>query len=371
MPRHSWLGSAGGGGVWSRATPGCGPWLPLPATPGWGLLVAVGVPRVVRVSGVSGCAWWFCCCAFCVFVVSALLVVWCGGVVWVCLPLALVCVVACAWCVGGLWLLVPTSLGWGLRLVFIWVWLVCVVGPPPLLAEGSGCSAPLLLAGVCRFVVVVDHSPLVAEGFGCGAQPLLAGVRRRVSGPLPLLAKGGGGGSPPLLAGVRWWWWCGLARHSCFGPRGALLLVPGVCVCAVWRPVLVWVVCGDRVRCDCFVCVCVRAVCGLWGLSYLVRFASSVDMVKARNQKKRSCRRVAETCVVHAYLLHTSLISHRAFFPCRERACAGCWGVGWVWRVGSAVLPLPLRFFPFFPCFLVVLYLSSFVACYVLFLFFS
>ena len=33
---HSWLGSAGGGGVLSLATPGCRSWLRFPATPGWG-----------------------------------------------------------------------------------------------------------------------------------------------------------------------------------------------------------------------------------------------------------------------------------------------------------------------------------------------
>ena len=69
--RHSWLGSAGGGGV------------RLPATLGWGLLVVVvcfaggGAPCCV-------CLWcvWLCavaCVVRCVFVVSALLVVWCGG----------------------------------------------------------------------------------------------------------------------------------------------------------------------------------------------------------------------------------------------------------------------------------------------------
>ena len=36
IPRQSWLGSAGCGGVWSLATPGCGSWLRFPATPGWG-----------------------------------------------------------------------------------------------------------------------------------------------------------------------------------------------------------------------------------------------------------------------------------------------------------------------------------------------
>ena len=37
VPRQSWLGSAGGGGVWSLATSGCGSGLRFPATPGWGV----------------------------------------------------------------------------------------------------------------------------------------------------------------------------------------------------------------------------------------------------------------------------------------------------------------------------------------------
>ena len=53
-----------------------------------------------------------------------------------------------------------------------------------------------------------------------------------------------------------------------------------------------------------------------------------------------------------------------------ERACAGCSGVGLVWRSGAAVLPPLLCFLFFFLllCFLVVLYLFSLVACYALLL---
>ena len=156
-PRHSWFGSAVCGGVFR----------------GWGIPCFVCLWSVLlRV--------WPCSGVFCVFVVSLLLVVWCGGVALVCLPRALVCVVACAWCAGGLWLVVPASLGWGSRLVFVWVWLACAVGPLPLLTEGPGCSAPPLLAGVCRCAVLVGPLPPLAEGFGCGARPLLTGVRRRV-----------------------------------------------------------------------------------------------------------------------------------------------------------------------------------------------
>ena len=126
----------------------------------------VGLSLVVCVCGVCGCARWLCCVVRCVFVVSALLVVWCGGVGWVCLPRALVCVVVCVSCGGGPWFAVPASFRWGLRLVFVWVWLVCGACPPQLLAEGPGRCAPPFLAGVRRCLVVVCPLPLLAEGFG-------------------------------------------------------------------------------------------------------------------------------------------------------------------------------------------------------------
>ena len=43
VPRHSWLGSAAGGGEWSPANPDCGPWVQIPVIPGWGLLFVVGL----------------------------------------------------------------------------------------------------------------------------------------------------------------------------------------------------------------------------------------------------------------------------------------------------------------------------------------
>ena len=73
-----------------------------PATPGWGPPAVVvcgsspllagacrlwwcvsrlGVPLVVCVCGVCGCAPWPCYVVCCVFVLYALLVVWCGGAV--------------------------------------------------------------------------------------------------------------------------------------------------------------------------------------------------------------------------------------------------------------------------------------------------
>ena len=45
--------------------------------------------------------------------------------------------------------------------------------------------------------------------------------------------------------------------------------------------------CVGGVRgCGCRPCVCVRAVCGLWGVSYVGWFSSSVGMVVAKKQKK-------------------------------------------------------------------------------------
>ena len=135
VPRHSWLGSAGGGGVWSLATPGCRSWLQLPAIPGWSLPVAVGC--FVRVGGIPCCVCLWCewlrvvVVLLCVLCVCGVRVV--GAVVWWCgvgvSSAWLVCVVACVCCAGRLWFLVPASLAWGLWLVSVWLWFVCVVIP--------------------------------------------------------------------------------------------------------------------------------------------------------------------------------------------------------------------------------------------------
>ena len=125
-PRHSWLGSAGGGGVWrwcvggvvagvwcgwSLATPGGGSCVLLPATPGWvSLPLVVGGPRHSWLGSA------------------------CGGGVW------------CVVCGGG---------------VLVGLWLVCgVVGPSPLLAEVPVCYSPPLLAGFrCRWWWAVPATP--------------------------------------------------------------------------------------------------------------------------------------------------------------------------------------------------------------------
>ena len=72
-PRHSWLGSVGGGGVWcvvcgvlvgSLATPGGGSCVLLPATPGWvSLPVVVGGPRHSWLGSAGGGGVWCVVCA--------------------------------------------------------------------------------------------------------------------------------------------------------------------------------------------------------------------------------------------------------------------------------------------------------------------
>ena len=262
-PRHSWLGSAGSGGVWrwcvggvvagvwcgwSLAAPGGGSCVLLPATPGWvSLPLVVGGPRLSWLGSA------------------------CGGGVW------------CVVCGGG---------------VLVGLWLVCgVVGPSPLLAEVPVCYSPPLLAGFrCRWWWAVPATPgwgllaavvcgvwcvAVVCWWGCGwcvvwlvprhswGRFLCATPRHSWLG----FAAGGGGRSPPLLAGVcrrRWcvavvcWWGCGWCvvwlvpchswwRFLCATPRHSWLgfaaagggrsppLLAGVClrrwcvVCGVWR----------------------------------------------------------------------------------------------------------------------------------------
>ena len=106
------------------------------------------------------------------------------------------------------------------------------------------------------------------------------------------------------------------------GALGALPLGLGVCVCAVWPFVLVWLAWGGS-RAVWLLCVCVRVlvVCCWWGVSYLGWFSSSVGMVVFKKQKKRSCRRVAEMRGMRDAYYVPLYLSHRVFFPCREREC--------------------------------------------------
>ena len=122
-PRHSWLGSAGGGGVWcvvsgvwrwcvdgvvvgvwcgwSLATPGGGPCVLLPATPGWvSLPVVVGGPRHSWLGSVGGGGLW---CVVCWWGPSPLL-----AEVPVCYSPPLLAGFRCRW-----WWAVPATPGWG------------------------------------------------------------------------------------------------------------------------------------------------------------------------------------------------------------------------------------------------------------------
>ena len=336
-PRHSWLGSAGGGGVWrwcvggvvagvwcgwSLATPGGGSCVLLPATPGWvSLPLVVGGPRHSWLGSACGGGVWCVVCGGGVLVGLWLV---CGVVgpspllaeVTVCYSPPLLAGFRCRW-----WWAVPATPGWGLPAavvcgggVLVGLWLVCgVVGPSPLLAEVPVCYSPPLLAGFrCRWWWAVPATPgwgllaavvcgvwcvAVVCWWGCGwcvvwlvprhswqrflcatprhswlgfaaggggrSPPLLAGVRLRrwcvvcgvwcvvcgggvlvglwlvcgVVGPSPLLAEVPVCYSPPLLAGFRCRWWWAVPATPGWGPLAAS-------VCGVWRWCVVGVVVG-------------------------------------------------------------------------------------------------------------------------------
>ena len=269
-PRHSWLGSAGGGGVWcvvcgvcgwcvggvvvgvwcgwSLATPGGGPYVLLPATPGWvSLPVVVRGPRHSWLGSAGGVGVWCVVCGVWGWCVGGIVVgVWCGWSLatpgggscvllpatpgWVSLPV-LVGGPRHSWLRsaggGGVWCVV---FGGG---VLVGLWLVCaVVGPSPLLAEVPVCYSPPLPAWFrCRWWWAVPATPgwgplaalvcgswcvAVVCWWGCGWCVVWLVPRhswRRSPCATPRhswlgFAAGVGGRSPPLLAGVRWRRWC-------------------------------------------------------------------------------------------------------------------------------------------------------------------
>ena len=314
VPRHSWLGSVGGG-VWrgrSLATPGGGSCVLLPATPGW-----VSVPVVVCgvrrwcAGGVAAGVWcgWFLATpggGFCVLLPAT------PG--WVSLPVV----------VGGprhSWRRVPGAVprhswlvfavGGGVWCVVCGVWRVACGGGVCggfvagvwcgwSLATPGGGSCVLLPAtpGWVSLPVVVwgsHHSWLGPAG--CG------GVFRGRGCPLLcvfVVCVGVRGGRVVLCVACLWclcFWWCGVVvRWVCL--PGALLLGPGVCVCAVWPFLLVWVAWGGGVvrgvaAVRARVCACGVWFVG-WGVSYLGWFLSSVVGMVQKTEKKRSCRCVAE-----------------------------------------------------------------------------
>ena len=187
-PRHSWLGSAGGGGVWCVVCGGgvlVGLWLVCGVVGPSPILTEVHVCYPPPLLAGFRCRWWWAVPAT-------------PG--WG--PLAaVVCGVWCVVCGGG---------------VLLGLWLVCgVVGPSPLLAEVPVCYSPPLLAGFrCRWWWAVPATP----GWGplaavvCGVW-CVGGVPRHSWRRFPCatprhswlgFAAAGGGRSPPLLAGVRW-----------------------------------------------------------------------------------------------------------------------------------------------------------------------
>ena len=283
-PRHSWLGFGAGGGVWS------------PASPGWGPLAAVVCGVWCVVCGV----WCVVCGVWCVVCGGGVLVglrLVCGVVgssplpaeVPVCYspPLlagfrcrrwwaflatpgrgsrarfpvtpgwvSLSAVVCGVWCVVcGVWRAAVACV--------VGLWLVCgVVGPSPLLAEVPVCYSPPLLAGLrCRWWCGAPRHSWLGPA-GCG------GVFRGRGWPLLcvfVVCVGVRGGRAVLCVVCLWClsvWWCGVVvRWVCL--PGALLLGPGVCVCAVWPFVLVWVAWGGGGSCAVWlscVRVCVLAV---------------------------------------------------------------------------------------------------------------
>ena len=261
-PRHSWLGSACGGGVWcvvcgvwrwcvggvvagvwcgwSLATPGGGSCVLLPATPGWvSLPVVVGGPRHSWLGSA------------------------CGGGVW------------CVVCGGG---------------VLVGLWLVCgVVGPSPLLAEVPVCYSPPLLAGFrCRWWWAVPAAPGwdpvaasvcgvwrwcvggVVAGVWCGWSLATPG-----GGPCVLLPATPGWVSLPLVVGGPRHSWLGSAGgggvRALFGRVGRAGL-PGAFWCASPFPLaalsfcFAWPPpgwgCPSLFRCCCRSSL--AGVCGVW-----------------------------------------------------------------------------------------------------------
>ena len=217
-PRHSWLGSAGGGGVWcvvcgvwqwcvgevvagvwcglSLATPGGGSCVLLPATPGWvSLPVVVGGPRHSWLGSAGGGGVWCVVCG-----------------VWF---LVVVCWWGCGWCV--VWLVPRHS----------WRRFLCATPRHSWLgfAAGGGGRSPPLLAGVRwrRWCVVCGGGVLVGLWLVCG-----------VVGPSPLLVEVPVCYSPPLLAGFRCRWWWAVPATPGWGPLAAVVCGVWCVVCVVW-----------------------------------------------------------------------------------------------------------------------------------------
>ena len=280
-PRHSWLGSAGGGGVWCVAVV-C--WLLVPRHSWRRFLCAT--PRHSWLGFAAGGGAW---CAVCGVRRVACGGGLCGGFVAgvvgpspllaevpVCYSPPLLAGFRCRW-----WWAVPATPGWGLLAAVVcgvWRWCVgcwslatpgggsCVLLPAtpgwvslPVVVGGprhswlgsAGGGGVWCVAVVCwllvprhswrRFLCATPRHSWLGFAAGGGAWCAVCGVRRvacgggvcgwfvaGVVGPSPLLAEVPVCYSPPLLAGFRCWWWWAVPATPGWGPLAAV-------VCGVWR----------------------------------------------------------------------------------------------------------------------------------------
>ena len=277
--RHSWLGSAGGVGVWCAVCGGgvlVGLWLVCGVVGPSPLLAEVPVCYSTPLLAGSRCRWWWAVPATPGW--GPLAAVVCG--VWC---VAVVCWWGCGWCVVWLvprhswrrslcatprhsWLGFAAGVGgrfppllagvrWRRWCVVCGVWRWCVGGVMAgvwcglSLATPGGGSCVLLLAspGWVSLPVVVGgprHSWLGSAGGGgvwcvvCGGGVLVGlWLVCGVVGPSPLLAEVPVCHSPPLLAGFRCRWWWAVPATPGWGPLAAV-------VCGVWRLCVGGVVAG-------------------------------------------------------------------------------------------------------------------------------
>ena len=292
-PRHSWLGSAGGGGVWCVVCGvwcvavvcwwGCG-WCVVWLVPGhswrrfpcatsrhsWlGFAAGGGGRSPPLLAGVRWRRWCVVCGVWCVAVVCWWSCGWC--VVWLvprhsrrrflCAtprhswlgftagvagrsPPLLAGVRWRRWCVVcGVWCVAPVC-WWGCGWCVVWLvsrhsWrrFLCATPRHSWLgfAAGGGGRSPPLLAGVRwrRWCVVCGAGVLVGLWLVCG-----------VVGPSPLLAEVPVCYSPPLLAGFRCRWWWAVPATPGWGPLAAVVCGVWCVVCGGGVLVGLWLVCG-------------------------------------------------------------------------------------------------------------------------------
>ena len=286
-PRHSWLGSVGGG-VWrgrSLATPGGGSCVLLPATPGWVSVSVVVCGPPPLPAGVRWRRWCVVCGVWCV-----------------------VCGVWCVVCGGGVLV--------GLR-------LVCgVVGSSPFPAEVPVCYSPPLLAGFrCRRWWAFLATPGGGSRARFPANPGWVSLSAMVRG-VRCVVCGVWRAAVACVVGL-WLVWlvprhswrrflCATPRHSWLGfaAGGGVLWWCGGCVFRVPFPlalVCVFALCGSSCWCGWrggggsrsvwLSCVRVRvlAVCGWWGgVCHTLAGSRRRSSACFKRQKKRSCRCVAE-----------------------------------------------------------------------------